>query len=110
MPLKVNDLQKALQTAFEEILPSAFAEMFKAMMPVQCDDAKDKEEALKDVIKTLIPKDLSIRIAEAIDYYIKNADIYGKLICVGSPSTHTCMINSPSPLTNGKVPNTLGIK
>lgn len=50
-------------------------------------------------------------IAEAIDYYIKNAEIFGTVITVGSPTTQTAQINGmPTPLLNGSVPNTLGIR
>lgn len=110
MSLKVDELQKALKVAFEEVLPPAFGEVMRCMLPAQSEDGNNKVEYVKEMVKDLISDDLATRIAEAIDYYIKNADIYGKLITNGSPSTHMCSINSPSPITNGKVPNTLGIK
>ena len=108
--LKVNDLQKALKLAFEEVLPPAFGEVMKCMLPAQSSDGDAKVEYVQEMVKELISDDLATRIAEAIDYYVKNADIYGKLITNGSPTTHMCSIESPSPLTNGKIPNTLGIK
>jgi hypothetical protein len=50
-------------------------------------------------------------MAQAIDYYTKNAQIFGTVITMGSPTTQTAMINStPMPATNGSIPNTLGIK
>lgn len=108
--LKSTDLQKALQRSFEEVLEPAFEQAFKNIVPETTDDGNKKAKEWAKTIKELISEPLSTRLAEAIDAYIKNADIYGTLICVGSPSTHTCKINSPSPLTNGKIPNTLGIK
>lgn len=108
--LNVDNLQKSLQVAFEEVLPSAFEEVMRAMLPMQSTDGDNKVKAVSNFVKDLISEDLSTRIASAIDYYIKNADIYGTIITVGSPSTQTAKIESPSPLTNGKVPNTLGIK
>lgn len=108
--LNVKELEKALTRSFEEVLPIAFEEAFKHVLP-QCSDngakvAKDFGQTVSD----LISEDLGVRIANAIDYYIKNADVYGKIITVGSPTTQMANIESPSPLTNGKVPNTLGIK
>lgn len=108
--LKVDDLQKSLKTAFDEVLPAAFKEVMRAMLPMKSSDGDAKVDAVGEMVKDLISEDLSTRIASAIDYYIKNADIYGQIITVGSPSTQTAKIESPSPLTNGKVPNTLGIK
>ena len=108
--LNVDNLQKSLQVAFEEVLPSAFEEVMRAMLPMQSADGDNKVKAVSNFVKDLISEDLSIRLANAIDYYIKNADIYGTNITVCSPSTQTAKIESPSPLTNGKVPNTLGIK
>jgi hypothetical protein len=53
---------------------------------------------------------LADNIANAIDYYIKNMAITGTIITVGSPVTQTAVITSmPTPVANGKVPNTLGI-
>jgi len=108
--LKVDELQKSLQVAFEEVLPSAFKEVMKAILPVKSEDGDDKVKAVEEMVKDLISKDLSTRIAEAIDYYIKNADIYGKIVTLGGPSMQMALIESPLPFTNGKVQNTLGIK
>lgn len=108
--LDVSALQKSLQTAFEEVLPSAFKEVMKAISPVKSSDMEDKADAVEKMVKELISEDLSTRIAYAIDYYIKNANVYGTIITVGSPTTQTASIQSPSPLINGKVPNSLGIK
>ncbi len=108
--LQVDNLQKALQTAFEEVLPSAFKEVVKAMVPEKSTDGESKAEAVETMVKELVSEDLSTRLAYAIDSYIKNADIYGTIITTGSPFTQTAMINGSSPIINGKVPNTLGIK
>lgn len=108
--LNVDDLQKALQKSFEEVLEPAFEQAFKNLVPETTDDGNKKAKEWAKTIKELISEPLSIRLSEAIDAYIKNACIYGTLMTTGSPSLHTCTINSPSPITNGKVPNTLGIK
>lgn len=108
--LKVEELEKALTRSLEEVLPSALEEAFKHVLP-QCSDAGNKiAKDFGQTISDLISEPLGQRFANAIDYYIKNADIYGRIITVGSPTTQMANIESPSPLTNGKVPNTLGIK
>ena len=46
----------------------------------------------------------------AIDYYVKNMNITGTIITAGSPSTQVAKISpAPTPITGGKIPNTLGI-
>lgn len=108
--LKVNELEKALTTAFEEVLPSALEEAFIHVLPCSSDDGNKKAKEFGQCISDMVSEPLGQRIANAIDYYIKNADIYGTVITVGSPSTQTAKIESPSPMVNGKLPNTLGIK
>lgn len=108
--LNVDDLQKALQKSFEEVLEPAFEQAFKNLVPETTDDGNKKAKEWAKTIKELISEPLSIRLSEAIDAYIKNATIYGTLMTTGSPSVHTCTINSPSPITNGVVQNTLGIR
>lgn len=108
--LQVGELEKALTRSLEEVLPSALEEAFKHILPNSSEAGNDKAKEFGQCITDMISEPLGIRFANAIDYYVKNADIYGQIITVGSPTTQTAKIESPSPLTNGKVPNTLGIK
>ena len=108
--LNVARLESELKQAFEEVLPPAFEEAVRAMMPNKSKDGEDKAKQFGETIKDLVCEDLAERIANAIDYYIKNANIYGTVITVGSPFTQTAVVQSPSPATNGKVPNSLGIQ
>ena len=49
-------------------------------------------------------------LSSAIDYYVKNISVTGTLITTGSPFVHTVSITAaPTPITAGKIPNTLGI-
>ena len=49
-------------------------------------------------------------LAQAIDYHIRNAAITGTIITTGSPFTQQAKIfHIETPITTGKVPNTLGI-
>lgn len=108
--LQVGELEKALTRSLEEVLPSALEEAFKHVLPNTTKSGNKIAKEFGQCVSDMISEPLGTRFANAIDYYVKNADVYGQLITVGSPSTHTCKIESPSPLTNGKVPNTLGIK
>ena len=68
--------------------------------------AEDAAAAFDDIVT----EPLAEIIANAIDFYIKNANITGTLITNGSPTTHVCTIAAPpTPVTGGKIPNTLGI-
>lgn len=108
--LQVTELEKALTRSLEEVLPSALEEAFKHVLPNSSKAGDEKAKEFGQCISDMISSPLGTRFANAVDYYIKNADIYGQIITVGSPTTQTARIESPSPLTNGKVPNTLGIK
>ena len=108
--LVVSELEKALTRSLEEVLPSALEEGFKHVLPCTSKSGNKAAKEFGESITKMIAEPLGGRIANAIDYYIKNADVYGQIITVGSPTTQTARIESPSPLTNGKVPNTLGIK
>lgn len=108
--LQVGELEKALTRSLEEVLPSALEEAFKHVLPCTSEDGNEKAKEFGQCISDMISEPLGTRFANAIDYYVKNADVYGQIITVGSPTTQTARIESPSPLTNGKVPNTLGIK
>lgn len=108
--LQVNELEKALTRSLEEVLPSALEEAFKHILPCTSEDGNAKAKEFGQCISDMISSPLGSRFANAIDYYIKNADVFGQIITVGSPTTQIARIESPSPLTNGKVPNTLGIK
>ena len=106
----VAELEKALTGSVEEVLRSALEEAFKHVLPCTSKAGNKVAKEFGESITKMIAEPLGIRFSNAIDYYIKNADIYGQIITVGSPTTQTAKIESPSPLTNGKVPNTLGIK
>jgi hypothetical protein len=65
---------------------------------------------IADTFDELVSESLADIIANAIDYYIKNMNITGTIITVGSPVTQTAVIApAPTPITGGKIPNTFGI-
>lgn len=108
--LNVNKLQQEIKKAYDETLPGAFEQAFLQLVPQDSKDGKEKAKQFGETVNELISDPLSQRIAAAIDYYVKNAQIFGTIITVGSMVTQTAMVNStPTPAMNGKVPNTLGI-
>lgn len=108
--LNVKTLEEELKKAFSETLPLAFEEAMKSTFPQDSELGADIAKTFGEVIDDLVSESLAQRIAAAIDYHIRSATIYGNIITVGGPTTQYATINSPSPLTNGVLPNSLGIK
>ncbi len=107
--LNKQTLQKEIQDAIEQLLPNALREGIKVTFPRETEAGDKAADRFAEVITDLFAQPFAEAIAAAIDYHVRSADVYGTIITVGSPTTQTAMINSPSPLTNGKVPNTFGI-
>lgn len=107
--LKINTLQSEIQSALEDLLPNAFREGMKATFPRETKAGNEVADKFADTITQLLAEPLAKALAGAIDYHVKSASIYGPILTMGGPTTQTAMINSPSPLTNGKIPNSLGI-
>ena len=107
--LNPTRLESELKTAFEEVLPAAFETAIKETFPEKSKAGDKMAKQFGETIKDLVCADLAKRLAGAIDYYIKNANVYGTIITTGSPFTQTAVIQSPSPATNGKIPCSLGI-
>lgn len=109
--LKPNILQQQLADLFHNTLPTTFEQAYLQLMPEKSDAADKKAKEFGKTIDDMLSDKWAETIAQAIDYYVKNAQIFGTIITVGSPTTQTAMINStPTPVTNGVIPNTLGIK
>lgn len=107
--LKVAKLENEIKKAFDETLPSAFEQALLQTMPAKSKKGSEMAKKFGETINEMVSEPLAQRIAAAIDYHVRSATIFGTVITVGSPTTQTAVINSPSALTNGKVPNTLGI-
>lgn len=109
--LKPDVLKQQLADLFHATIPTAVEQ---AMLQMQVEKTESGDAIAKKVATTMdemLSEQWAETISQAIDYYVKNAQIFGNLITFGSPTTHTCMINStPMPATNGSIPNTLGIK
>lgn len=107
--LNEQKLYQEIKKAFDETFPSAFENAILTTFPGQSSTGKDIAKQFGKSVNDAIAEPMAKRIAAAIDYYVRNIDVYGTIITTGSPVTQTAIINSPMPLTNGKIPNTLGV-
>lgn len=108
--LKVDKLESEIKKAFDETLPGALEQAMLSIFPEKTGTGDDIAKNFGEAVNELISEPLAQRLAAAIDYHVRSATIYGTIVTVGSMVTQTAVVNSPSALTNGKVPNTLGIK
>jgi len=94
--LKPDVLEQNLLDLFNTTLPVAFEQ---AMLESFGNKSKKGEEVAKkfgETIKKLLAEEWAKTMAQAIDYYVKNADIHGQMMLVGiptvgSPSSHTSL-------------------
>jgi hypothetical protein len=108
--LNADKLKDQIKQGIESIVIPAIEEMIKVSYPQQSSSGDERAKDMADTFNELVSEPLADIIANAIDSYIKNMAITGTLITSGSPTTHVCSISSmPTPVTNGKVPNTLGV-
>lgn len=109
--LVVANLESQIKSALSNIIPKALERCkLNEYQSENSDKAKEMAKKFADEFDDLVSADLAKLIANAIDYYIKNAAIMGTIITVGSPVTQTApIVPAPSPVVAGKIPNTLGI-
>lgn len=100
-------LQKNLKKMFDDLLPNAFAQALDETFSEKTKKGTEISQKFGETIKDLLSEDMSIQMSEIIDAYVKNANIHGTIITMGSAVTQTASINSPNVIINGKVPNTL---
>ena len=108
--LNVDGLKDQLKQTIQDIIIPAIKEIELARQPVKSDVGDKQAQQVADTFDELVTDSLAENLANAIDYYVKNIAITGTIITTGSPITQTAIITSmPTPITNGKIPNTLGI-
>ena len=112
--LNPQNLENQIKNALEQYLPPAFENALKITMPIptEAGDNMCKDNMCKDfgqAISDQLSGPLASSLAAAIDYYVKNISIQGTILTTGSPVTQQAIIMSPSPITNGIVPNSLKI-
>lgn len=109
--LNVDRLKDNIQEALENTIPPAIETCIYNKFPVKSETCRKEAEEFAETWKEMVCEPLAELLANAIDYYVKNAQIFGTIITVGSPVTQTAVVAStPTPTINGSVPNTLGIK
>jgi hypothetical protein len=109
--LKPDVLKQQLEDLFHSTIPTTFEQAYLLMVPEKTNIGTKKAKEFGKLMDEMLSEKWAETMAQAIDYYVKNAQIFGNLITNGSPTTHFCSINStPMPSINGSIPNTLGIK
>ena len=108
--LNVDGLKDNIKQMIQDIVIPAIKEIELARQPVKSDVGDKQAQQIADTFDELVTDSLAENLANAIDYYVKNIAITGTIITVGGPFSQTAKISSmPTPVANGKVPNTLGI-
>ena len=109
--LDKDTLKENLANGLSTIVRPAIEECFKRMWPGKSNIGDSSAESFANNFDEMVSEQLAEVFASAIDYYVKNIEINGTIITMGSPTTQTAKINGMStPILNGVVPNTLGIK
>lgn len=108
--LNVDGLKEQIMQTIKDVVIPAIKEIELARQPNKSDLGDKMAQQIADTFDELVTEPLADNLANAIDYYIKNMNITGTVITVGSPVTQTAtIVASPTPITGGKIPNTLGI-
>ena len=108
--LKVDDLKKQIQSALSDIYKPAIKQVILGTFPEKTKMGDEMAETLANTFDELTAEPMADLLSAAIDYYVKNITNTGTIITAGSPFTQTAQIvPSPTPVTAGKIPNTLGI-
>ncbi len=108
--LNVDTLKSQIKESIENIVIPAVKEIELERQPTKSDIGDKMAEDLSKMFSNLVSEPLAESLANAIDYYVKNIAISGIIITTGGPTTQMAKISAtPTPIVNGKVPNTLGI-
>lgn len=108
--LKVDDLKSQIQSALSAYIPAAIQTCLLNQQPEKSEQSTQMAREFAETFDKLVSEQLAESLANAIDYYIKNMDITGTIITIGSQFTQMAkIVPAPIPITAGKIPNTLGI-
>jgi len=94
--LKPDELEKNLLDLFNATLPTAFEQAMLEMNPEKSERNDKAAKKFGETVRNLLAEEWAKTIAQAIDYYVKNADVHGQMMLVGiptvgSPSSHTSL-------------------
>lgn len=108
--LDTDKLKSEIMDGIRNIIIPAIENIELLKTPQQSELTNKLAKDVAETFDELVTEPFADIIANAIDYYIKNMNITGTVITTGSPVTQTAVIVPAStPITGGKVPNTLGI-
>lgn len=108
--LNVNKLKSEIADGIRNTVIPAIERIELQKMPQTSDLGKKVAKEVAETFDDMVTDALADVIANAIDYYIKNANITGMVITAGGPTTQVANITpAPNPITGGKIPNTFGI-
>ncbi len=108
--LDVNGLTDDIKSAIKDTIPNAIKTAMFYTMPNQNKDAEEMCEEMGKHVAEELADSLASRIATAIDSYVRCMEFQGTILTTGSPVAQQAVIfPSGMPVTNGKIPNTLGI-
>lgn len=108
--LNKDELRSQIQSSLDTHFKAACEEAVAKLMPRPTKNGNKRIKAFAESFTNIIAENLSTCLAESIDYYIRNIELHGTVVTVGSPTTQTAIINcTPTPTINGTIPNTLHI-
>lgn len=107
--LNKSELKTQIQDGIEKFLKPALEGGFKSTFPNESEIGDETAQTFAETTVEIFAEPFATHLADCIDYYVKSISISGTIITTGSPATQQAMIKSPKYVTNGKVPNSLGI-
>ena len=107
--LDKNYLKEEFQKCFEETIPIACEQAMLEILP-RSERGNAAAEKFGQTMSKLLSEKWASYMSDAIDVYVKNANIVGFLITTGAPVLHKCKIKSNyPPMMKGVMPNSLKI-
>jgi hypothetical protein len=109
--LDQGKLKSSIQSAFEEISQPALETAFSKVCPKDTNDGSSAAKNFADTATELISEPLAERLASAIDYYVRNANVFGNFMIlgvttVGSPCAQSQVV--PLPISVQTMPVGMG--
>jgi len=109
--LDSTKLSEYITDAVRTLLCPAIKEALLRSYPTKSDIGDQIAEKFANNIDDMISDQFGTSLACAIDYYIKNGEIYGPINAVGPNGVSQAIISpTKTPIANGALPNTLGMR
>lgn len=84
--LDAGKLKQNLLDLFNTTIPSAFEQAYLETMPNKSDVGDKIAKQFGETLKNMLAEQWAETMAQAIDYYVKNADVHGQMMLVGIPT------------------------